>query len=308
MERDVTSVLTEYLNTLETQRRYSPHTLIAYRKDLEQLKDFLAEAQKDLLEATTADLRNFLARVRYQASARTVARKLAAARGFYAFCRRRGYLSDSPAERLRIPVVEKKLPRFLDFEEMLALIEKAAGQEGDLGRRDRALIELMYATGVRVSELVGLNLDRVDLSGRSLRVLGKGNKERLIPLTQKAVEVLEQYLRWRAQWLRNCGVTSEALFINRDGGRLTARSVRRRLDLALRRAGLLKKISPHTLRHTFATHLLRAGADLRAIQELLGHASLSTTQMYTHLELDRLLKVYDEAHPRAHLLDSEEKR
>jgi len=139
-------------------------------------------------------------------------------------------------------------------------------------------------------------------------VLGKGNKERLIPLTEKAVGVLVEYLRWRAQWLQDCGGNSQALFINRGGGRLSARSVRRRLDLALRRAGLLKKISPHTLRHTFATHLLRAGADLRAIQELLGHASLSTTQMYTHLELDRLLKVYDEAHPRAHLPDSEGKR
>ncbi|RLB55101.1 MAG: tyrosine recombinase XerC [Deltaproteobacteria bacterium] len=254
----------------------------------------------DLLEAATAHLRGWLAERHRNSSPRSTGRQLAAVRGFYRFCRRRGWITDNPAERLRSPSLERRLPGHLDPDQILALLAAPDGNDA-LAVRDRAILEVLYSSGLRVSELTGLDLQQLDLEAATVRVLGKGAKERLVPLTGKALAALRQWLPRRQQLLQRAARADEqALFLNYRGGRLSARSVRRRLDRAIIKAGLLHHVSPHTLRHTFATHLLQAGADLRSIQELLGHASLSTTQIYTHVETSKLLEVYDRAHPRAH--------
>ncbi len=288
-----------FLDHLGSERRLSPHTLRGYGLDLRQLQDFLSARGRALLAATLPDLRAFLASRRRDLSPRSAARKLAAVRGFFRFARKRGWIEVSPADRIRSPVLEKRLPRHLDRDEILALLE-ATDTSTDLGLRDRALLEVLYAAGLRVSELVGLDLGDVELRERVVRVLGKGGKERLVPLGRPACAAIEAYLPARARLLQASRRPAlEAVFLNRRGGRLTDRSVRRVLDRWIVTAGVLHDVSPHALRHSFATHLLQAGADLRSIQELLGHASLSTTQTYTHLDLEHILEVYDRAHPRA---------
>jgi len=289
----------QFIEHLRLQRRLSENTLKSYQTDLLQLLTFLGGRRQALLGAKQADLRAFLAERHRQVSPRSMCRKLAAIRGFYRFARRRKWLNDSPAERIRSPMVARKLPTFLDHDEVSGLLS-APDTKTDLGLRDRALLELLYATGVRVSELVGLDLEDLDLAAQTARVFGKGSKERLVPFGRQAVVALQGYLPARQRLLqRSRNPADQALFLNRLGGRLSARSVRRLLDKAIIKAGILMDISPHVLRHTFATHLLQAGADLRAIQELLGHASLSVTQGYTHVEVKQLLEVYDRTHPRA---------
>ncbi|HRY96442.1 MAG TPA: tyrosine recombinase XerC [Myxococcota bacterium] len=291
--------LAAYLDHLGSERRLSAHTLRGYGLDLRQLAEFLTAKGRAVLAATLADLRAYLAARRKELSPRSAGRKLAAIRGFYRFARRRGWIEVSPAERIRSPVLEKRLPRHLDRDEIQALLA-ATDASTDLGLRDRALLEVLYAAGLRVSELVGLDLRDVDLTGRVVRVLGKGSKERLVPLGRPACAAVLAWLPARARLLQESRRPAlEAVFLNRRGGRLTDRSVRRVLDRWILAAGVLHNVSPHALRHSFATHLLQAGADLRSIQELLGHASLSTTQTYTHLDLEHLLEVYDQAHPRA---------
>lgn len=290
----------EFLDVLRIQRRLARNTVDAYARDLAQLEEFLRSRGADMLSATPVLLRSFLA-VRHQSLApRSVGRKLAALRGFFRFARRHGWIAEDPAARLRSPRLPKKLPRFLDRDEVGALL--SATQEGDLGLRDTALFEVLYGAGLRVSELVGLNLSDVDLVSRSLRVRGKGGKERLVPIGRPAVEAVQAYLpaRQRLVILARRNEDPQALFLHHRGGRLSVRSVRRLLHRAVLRAGMARDVHPHALRHSFATHLLQGGADLRSIQELLGHASLSTTQTYTHVDLERLLEVYDRAHPRAH--------
>lgn len=289
----------EYLETLRLQRRLAQNTVDAYARDLAQFEEFLRPHHASILEATPVLLRSFLATRHSSLSPRSVSRKLAALRGFYRFARRRGWIAESPADRLRSPRLPKKLPRFLDRDEVGALLD--AREEGDLALRTAALLEVLYGGGLRVSELVGLNLADVDLQNRSLRVRGKGGKERLVPIGKPAVEAVQQYLPARERLAAAAQKPAgDALFLHYRGGRLSARSVRRLLHRAVLRAGLARDVHPHALRHTFATHLLQGGADLRSIQELLGHASLSTTQTYTHVDLERLLEVYDRAHPRAH--------
>lgn len=288
-----------FIEHLRIQRRFSENTLDAYRSDLAQLAAFLDDAGTALLRADPARLRSFLASRHKTLSPRSICRKMAAIRGFYRFARKQGWTDANPAARLRSPTLDHRLPGFLDYDEVTALLQ-AVDTSKDLGLRDRALLELLYATGLRVSELVGLGPPGVDLEARTVRVVGKGGKERLVPFGRRAGQALRDYFPARDRLLaRARRPAPDALFLNRLGGRLSARSVRRLLDRTIVRAGILHDISPHVLRHTFATHLLRAGADLRAIQELLGHASLSTTQGYTHVHIDRLLEVYDRAHPRA---------
>lgn len=283
----------------------SPHTRRAYAADLGQFAAFLEgrarEAERPVrLEAVDGlTIRAFVAsRLKAGDARRTVARKLAAVRGLFRFCCREGFLKANPARVVPSPRGPQRLPRYLTVDEAAQLLSGPAGTKPE-ALRDSALFELAYSSGLRVGELAGLDPQALDLEEGLVRVLGKGRKERVVPLGSRAVAALRAYLARRAELAAGKGGGGPALFRNRGGGRLTTRSIARRLAAALARAGLAGRISPHGLRHSFATHLLDAGADLRAIQEMLGHARLSTTQRYTHLHLDRLMEVYDRAHPRA---------
>ena len=302
MVSDLVERVELYLGELRDQRHASPETLRAYRSDLEQFVGHLLVAHDgelpDLVAIDKVAVRGFVARLSRDGVERSsIARKLSAVRAFLRHAVRRGVIEHNPAESVRAPKVPKRLPRDLTVDEVFALLEPIRGVDA-ASIRDRALLELLYATGLRVSELVGLDLGDMDLSTRVVRVLGKGRKERMVPFGKKAETAMRAWLR-EALRLRERGGAPEAVFLNLRGGRLTDRSVRRILSRRLREAAVQARVSPHALRHSFATHLLAAGADLRAIQELLGHASLSTTQRYTHVSAEHLMKVYDATHPRA---------
>ena len=285
-----------FVQYLQTERNASPHTLEAYQRDLEQFAAFIREKVDPGLtihQLTHLHIRRYLAAIHLGVAKSTAGRKLAAIRALCRFLLRRGLIATNPAELVSSPKREKKLPFHLNIDEATTLVE-APREPELLPQRDRAILELLYSSGLRVSELTGLNVGGIDFAGGSVRVLGKGNKERIVPLGSKAAAALQNYLESRG------GPAAGApLFTNARGGRLTRRSVGRIVDRYMRHLTTMKKASPHTLRHTFATHLLESGADLRAIQEMLGHASLSTTQKYTHLSIDKLLEVYDKAHPKA---------
>jgi integrase/recombinase XerC len=314
----VQRLIARFLEHLRDERIVSPHTLRAYAGDLGRFSAFLAgflgKAPEEV-EAGDADplaVRSFAAALARQGlGAKSRGRALAAVKSLFRFACREGVLAGNPAAAVRSPKPPQTLPRHLRPGETEGLLEAPAG-EGALPLRDRALLELLYASGLRVGELVSLDWGEVDLRSRVLRVVGKGGKERMVPFGRPAAEALAAWLR---QWEEvRCGdghardrghgggggrPGEEPVFLNHRGGRLSERSVRRLLDRWVRAAGVAPGVHPHTLRHTFATHLLEGGADLRAIQELLGHSSLATTQRYTHLEVERLLAVYREAHPRA---------
>ena len=246
----------------------------------------------------TLALRAFLAQLHRKNDARTtMARKLSAARSFFRYLVREGVITSNPAQNVSTPRLDKKLPTRLEEDEVFRLLD-SPDKTSPLGRRDRALLEFLYATGLRVGELVQLNCSDCDFHQNLVRVLGKGGKERIVPFGTPAAEALETYLVDRRH-LVCLGKGTDALFLNARGGRLTTRSVRRQLQRYIRQAALRVEVSPHTLRHAFATHLLERGADLRSIQELLGHSSLATTQKYTHLSTTKLLEVYEKAHPKA---------
>ena len=298
----------QYLEHLSAERNFSPHTIRAYRGDLERFVRFLGE---DFLgrdpgavrpeEVDGLAVRSFLAALTHaKVGAKSRGRALSAVRGLFRFACRAGVTEQNPAEGIKTPRAAKTLPRHLRPGEIEAVLEAPEG-EGPLVLRDRALLELLYATGLRVGELVSLDWRDLDLRDRVLRVMGKGGKERMVPFGKPATRALES---WHAAWEEvraqaGDGDREEPVFLNYRGGRLSARSVRRVLDRWVDQAAVARGVHPHTLRHTFATHLLEGGADLRTIQELLGHSSLSTTQRYTHLDVDRLLSVYRESHPRA---------
>jgi len=291
------------------ERRFSPRTVEAYRRDLERFAGFWEEefanqpaGKTPLYKVDTLAVRSYLAYLhRDRLVNRTLARHLSTLRSFFRWACREGHLEKNPARGLLSPRVPKTLPRAMtlpDTERLLA----AEDDEGFVPERERALFELLYATGLRVSEAAGLDLSDVDFSSRLVRVTGKGSRERIVPFGESAGEALRAYFPSRDALRHRAGADAgagEPLFVNARGGRLTPRSMARLLKRRLRAAGLPEEISPHSLRHTFATHLLQAGADLRAIQELLGHASLSTTQKYTHLDAARLVEVYRNAHPKA---------
>ncbi len=287
---------------LRVERRASVHTLLAYRSDLSRYAAYLAARGAPLVPSSPALVRGFVASASGGAGPVTLARKLSAVRSFYRYLVKEGLAATNPARAVASPRQPSRLPEVLPEEETAALVE-APGSGGDpLHLRDRAFMELLYASGLRVSELTGLDVEGVDLTEGLVRVLGKRRKERIVPVGGEARAALARYLAEGRTTLaaRPAGPTAgQALFLNFRGGRLTSRSVARLIDGWVKKVGLPRHVHPHVLRHCFATHLLNNGADLRGIQELLGHASLSTTQRYTHLDWKRLATVYDQAHPRA---------
>jgi integrase/recombinase XerC len=332
--------ITKYLEYLQSVKNSSPHTVLNYRRDLEQFVAYLSPPgarPPGLTEVTHPMIREFVAHLHDHGLRKSsIARKLAALRSFFKYCVREGHLKENPARLVPTPKLPKRIPSVLSAEEMNGFLNQLGGigqatpgranskkliapasttnlpgkqvraGEGLLLRRDRALLELLYAAGLRVSELTGLNLADVEQKERILRVRGKGSKERIVPYGAKAQEALEKYWPVREQLLEQTDRRSggrdpnaEAIFLNYSGRRLTQRSVGRIVKKYVRIANVNWDLHPHSLRHAFATHLLADGADLRAIQELLGHQSLSTTQKYTHASIRQLMDIYDKAHPHA---------
>lgn len=285
----------DFARYLQIEENVSPHTYRNYLSDLQAFRSFLMgdPGADDAPAPESIDhlmIRGYLASLQKGGAKKsTIARKLAVLRSFFQHLVREGRVSLNPAKRVLRPKQEKRLPRFLTVDQAQALMTTPSG-EGWTVQRDRAILETFYSTGIRISELVGLNPDDIDFDSGMVKVFGKGRKERIVPIGQKAVDALRAYLAARP-------FSAEALFINARGGRLTARSVDRIVKKYVRRIDQPNMV-PHSLRHTFATHLLEEGADLRSVQEMLGHASLSTTQRYTHLQVDHLMQVYDKAHPR----------
>jgi len=326
------NLIEEFLNYLRFERHFSPHTAKCYAADLSQFCEFLAGSRGErgshpetqvtleangangdngaitvapaaiqdvLIGVSTDDVQRFLGFLRQREYCKsTTARKLATLRSFYKFCIKRGYVQSTPLATIRTPKQEKRLPKFLTEDEVRKLLE-TPDVATLLGARDRAMLETMYSTGVRVSELVDLNTTDVDFVGECLHIRGKGKKERVTPISPTALAWIRRYMDMRRADPRAANFDQQSVFVNKHGQRLSTRSVRRKLDKYLTQCGLDPAISPHTLRHSFATHLLNRGADLRSVQELLGHQSLSTTQIYTHVTTDRMKQAYDQAHPHA---------
>jgi integrase/recombinase XerC len=332
MENSV--IIQEFLNYLSYEKRFSEHTAKCYGADLKQFAGYLLSTSQsghpssepaslepitsvEIASAATVathtapkidqlfistdvnTVRGYLAVLNEkQYSKSTIARKLATLRSFYKFLVKRNHISSNPVMAVRTPRQEKRLPRFLEYEQVRRLLETPP-MDSWLGARDRAIMETLYSTGIRVSELVALNMDDVDFLGEVVHIRGKGKKERIAPIGSSALQVIQYYMEFRNKRAQsNSNFDSRVLFVNKHGRRLSTRSVRRKMDKYLKMAGLDPAISPHTLRHSFATHMLNNGADLRSVQELLGHQSLSTTQVYTHLTTGKLKEVYENAHPR----------
>jgi integrase/recombinase XerC len=294
--------LAEFLRHLALEKNASAHTVKSYREDLTQALDFFRGRLPQPAEPnrlTTRLLRAYVAWLHEQGYARTTtARRLSAVRSWCRFLCRQGTLTANPADGLRGPRQEKKLPHFLGESELLRLLEAPPG-DSPQGLRDRAILETLYSAGLRVSELTGLNLGDVDLDSGLATIRGKGKRERLALLGAPALAALKTWLEQRDLVLAKRLRTPDAVFLNKNGGRLTSRSIGRLLEKYLALAGIDPRTSPHTLRHSFATHLLDRGADIRSVQELLGHRSLGTTQIYTHVTTNRLRDSYHKAHPRA---------
>jgi integrase/recombinase XerC len=284
----------KFINYLEVEKDASNHTLLNYHKDLEEFASFIDS--DDLKAITHLKLRTWLAYLKKKDYAKsTIARKLATLRSFFKFCVRENFIETNPAVSLATPKQEKKLPNFLTENEIIKLLE-APDKNTETGLRDRAILETLYSTGMRVGELVGLNTENVDFIGGVIKVRGKGKKERLVPVGESALKAIRQYLEKK---VIPHGESSRVVFLNKRGRRINQRTIRRIVEKYIKVFSNKTGISPHTLRHSFATHLLDRGADLRSVQELLGHANLSTTQIYTHITAQRLKEVYSKAHPRA---------
>ncbi|RMF73431.1 MAG: tyrosine recombinase XerC [Planctomycetota bacterium] len=311
------SIVDEFIEYLRAERHFSAHTARCYAADLEQFCRFLVDHKlggdngvngaasengalsRRLVGIEGDHVREFMSHLRDKNYCKsTVARKLATLRSFYKFLLRRGYVETNPVAGIRTPKQDKRLPKCLDVSEIEKLFANC-DTTTLLGARDRAILETLYSTGIRVSELVALDVADIDLGANVIRVRGKGKRERVIPIGPGAVRAILHYLDLRRNVSHHPKHDPDALFINKHGQRLSTRSVRRKLDKYLLEAGLDLSVSPHTLRHSFATHMLRQGADLRSVQELLGHQSLSTTQIYTHVSQEDAKQEYDEAHPRA---------
>jgi len=308
----VKKALEDFLRYLRVEKNYSAHTLRNYESDLCQFIGFLGKRSEDKgssglvvpQQVGHLDIRAYLASLYRRNAKSSVARKLSALRSFFAYLVRQGEIKHNPADMVSAPKMGKAIPDFLPVDETFQLMH---GPDTDnvLGSRDRAILEVLYSCGLRVSELTALNLDSVDLELGIIRVLGKGDRERVVPVGSKAREALSGYIKRRGELL-DVRAEKEARFLNNRGGRLSSRSISRLLKKHMLRCNIGRPLSPHGLRHSFATHLLDAGADLRAVQEMLGHVSLSTTQRYTHLSVDKLMAEYDKAHPRSRLKRGEE--
>ena len=298
----LTAQIQQFTVYLQTERNVSPHTLTAYSCDLAQLRLFVMRERGDNVAAVDIDhllLRHYLAWLAKDTKKSSIGRKLAAIRSFFRFLLRRGLITKNPAELIATPKKEQHLPFHLDIDQATALMD-APDNKQKYALRDQAILELLYSSGLRVSELTGLNIGELNMASGMALVTGKGGKERIVPVGSRALAALEEYLD-----SRNAVAGKDALFLNTRGERINRRSVARIVDAHVILIAAFKRISPHTLRHTFATHMLEGGADLRVIQELLGHASLSTTQKYTHVSIDHLMEVYDKAHPKAHTKNGE---
>ena len=282
--------LEQFLRYMQTERGASEHTIRSYRKDLET---FFASVESEAKSVEALEIRGFVAgQIKDGLKKSTVGRRLATIRSFYRFLHREGFVKVNPAKLVNAPKLPKLLPKFLTVDDAFSLMEKPEGI-GFMPARDRAILELLYSSGLRVAELSGLNQDDVNIREGLVKIRGKGRKERIAPIGRKALDALRAYVIERVLLKKK----EKAFFLNRSGTRLTDRGVRRIVVKYARAALIDGRIGPHTLRHTFATHLLQGGADLRVIQELLGHASLSTTQKYTHLDIQHLMDIYDKAHP-----------
>jgi integrase/recombinase XerC len=286
---------------LTHEKRVSPRTVAAYDRDIKGFGAFLQSTDRpdDVTTLNVIAIREYLAHLYGKNAPSSIGRKLASLRGLFKFLKRRSLCPDNPAAHTRTPRIRRPLPRFLSVDEAVAFMEMDMGNE-PAAKRDAAIVETLYGGGLRVSELTNLNLDSVELESGLVRVVGKGGKERIVPIGKAATTAIIAYRQVRHLMVRKGREgDAHALFLNRDGGRLSARSVQRMVRKRGLALGTRESVHPHGLRHSFATHLLDGGADLRTIQELLGHASLSTTQTYTHISIDGLMRVYDKAHPLA---------
>ena len=299
-------LISKFLEHLTHERNMSPHTLRNYASDLAQFREHLSSIEKrpdvDVKEIDRLTIREWMASLHNDHKKTSVARKLASLRTFFQFLIREGIVDVNPAKLVATPKIERKLPNHLSMEDAVRFIE-TPDTNTDLGRRDRAIIEFLYATGIRVGELVNINLKDIDFRERLVRVTGKRKKQRIVPFHAHALQALMLYLsETRPAFLNNAPAAerdSQAVFLNYQGTRITTRSVGRMIDKYIKQCSDIHNISPHSLRHSFATHLLDQGADLRDIQELLGHALLSTTQIYTQVSMEKMIAVYDKAHPKA---------
>lgn len=298
--------INSYISFLKNEKNYSHNTIISYKNDLIQLlnylKDYKILKKNNIQYIDRSMMRKYIVNLKKSDySTRSICRKISTIRSFFKFLSREGRVSTNPTFNLVTPKIVRKLPYFLYLQEVNKLIE-APPRNTIFGIRDRAILELLYGTGMRVGELVNLNIIDVDLPEKTIRVFGKGSKERILPLNNPSIKATQEYLTNRSLFRKNIDLGKNdlnALLLNRFGGRLSARNIRRIIIKYMKIAGLNKKISPHVLRHSFATHLLEGGADLRSVQELLGHESLSTTQIYTHITKERLKIIYKKSHPRA---------
>ena len=299
-------MLTEYIERFMTfltdEKGYSHHTIVNYRRDLLEFANKTGK-EIDLGSIDAPIIRNYVYSLNIKNKSSSVARKLSALRSFFKFLEQENMIHRNPMGSISMPKQEQHIPVFLSVDEVFALLE-SPGMGDNFATRDRAGLELLYSTGMRVSELVACNLASLDFESEMVRVKGKGNRERMVPIGTQAIKTLRAYLPEREAFLRNRlqqgkMIDKEAVFLNNRGTRLTTRSVERLIAEYGRKAGINKPVTPHVLRHSFATHLLEMGADLRSVQELLGDASLSTTQKYTHVDMVHLMKVYDKAHPKA---------
>ena len=291
-----------FITWLADEKGYSPHTIVNYQRDLLEFATDAGE-EIDVRKIDTNIIRNYVYSLNIKIKSSSVARKLSALRTFFKFLEQENLIKLNPMVSISMPKQEQHLPVFLSVDEVFALLE-SPGAEDTFGCRDRAMLELLYSTGMRVSELVACNMANLDFDTEMVRVRGKGNRERLIPIGGPAIKALSEYFIQRDVQIKNRiqqgkKFDGAALFLNSRGSRLTTRSVERLIAAYGQKAGIDKPVTPHVLRHSFATHLIEMGADMRSVQELLGHASLSTTQKYTHLDMAHLTKVYDKAHPKA---------
>ena len=290
--------LKQFSDYLQHEKRYSVHTLTAYQRDLSQFQYWLKTNSKNkaIVEADSLDIRKWVAHLHRQGvGGKTLQRKLSSLRSFYQFLIRRQSLKNNPAVDIKAPKSARTLPDTLDADTLTQLLEIPA--ESLLGIRDRAIMELFYSSGLRLSELTNLDINDIEWQEGTLRATGKGNKTRILPIGRKAQEAL---LKWKKNRSILAKIDETALFVSKQGTRLSPRSVQQRLNHWRKKQGLEQHVHPHKLRHSFASHILESSGDLRAVQELLGHADISTTQIYTHLDFQHLAKVYDQAHPRAH--------
>ncbi|MBU3936942.1 MAG: tyrosine recombinase XerC [Proteobacteria bacterium] len=302
MSYTLQELLPQFRRWLSVEKGYSLKTVESYGRDLAEFASFI-ETGHDVRQIEPRVVRSFVYALNGKNKGSSVARKLSALRTFFRHLLREGIITHDPVAPISTPKQEKHMPVFLTVDEVFSLLEMP-GNEDAFGARDRAILEILYSTGVRVAELAALDLERLDSNEGMLRVTGKGNRERLVPVGSPALEALNQYLPQRTLLIRERigrgeAPENKAVFLNHRGLRLTTRSIERIVKMYSQRAGIAARVTPHALRHSFATHLLEMGADLRTVQELLGHVSLSTTQRYTHLNMDHLSEVYDRAHPKA---------